>query len=68
MVHVLKSRKLRFSGMGNPVVEFPALVVAPGNSHFNSNYFDIGPVEAGGGNLQVVFVLEMLNVNVDAKC
>lgn len=54
--------------MGNPVVEFPALVVAPGNSHFNSNYFDIGPVEAGGGNLQVVFVLEMLNVNVDAKC
>lgn len=54
--------------MGNPVVEFPALVVAPGNSHFNSNYFEVGPIEAGGGNLQAVFVLEMLSDDVDAKC
>lgn len=67
MVYVLKSRKLRFSGVGNPVVEFPALVVASGNSLFNSNYFEVGPVEAGGGNLQMVFVLEMLSVDVDAR-
>lgn len=38
MEYVLKSRKLRFfESVGNPMVEFPELVVAPGYSHFNSN-------------------------------
>lgn len=34
--YVLNSRKARFSGVGNPM-ECLALMVAPGNTHFNSD-------------------------------
>ena len=53
--YVLKSRKPRFSGVGNPL-ECPALEVAPGNTPFNSHYSEVGSLGATGGNSQVVFV------------
>lgn len=63
--YVLKSRKPRFSGVGNPV-EFPACVVAPGNTHFNSDMSEVGPVGAAEGNLQVVFV-SGISIDGDTK-
>lgn len=49
------------------ICEILALVIAPGNSHFNSNESEVGPVRAAWGNLQVVFVSGILSVDGDAK-
>lgn len=43
-----ESRKPRFSGVGSPV-QFPACVVAPGNTHFNSDMSEVGPVRGCRG-------------------
>lgn len=63
---VRKSGSPEFSGVGNPVAS-PALVGAPGNTHFNSEEPEVGPVGAAGGNLQVALASGMLSIDGDAK-